>query len=296
MPNPSFEDTTNCVGFPLYNNSFPCFSPNLATPDYYSSLNTCGYDRLYAGIINGTGFQLPMSGDAFAGLYLYLPGNPFPTREYIEVSLIDTLKANKDYLVNFFVTRANKFGMAVDAVGAYISNNPILNQINASPFPFQPQIENPPGNLLIDSLNWTLVSGIYSAVGGEKYMTIGNFYDDATTGKMIVDSSIDVSNNGYYYIDDVSIIELNTSSLINLMPYNPLIRTIFSNDESAQLHFQNSDIGNNYKIYNSIGELILNGAIVNSIANILLNNYSKGLYFLEWVSKRKIYLIKFIIQ
>ena len=262
VPNPSFEDTTNCSGFSIYLNSLPWFNPNIATPDYYSSLNTCGYNRLSSGIINGTGFQLPMSGDAFAGIYLYLPGNPLPTREYIEVDLIDSLIANKDYLVNFYVSRANKFGMAVDAVGAYISNNPIFNPNNSNPFTIQPQIENPPGNLLIDSLNWTLISGIYSAFGGEKYITIGNFYDDTNTGKMLVDSSFDVSNNGYYYIDDVSVNLIDTMQSVaeNFDQQNiKLTPNPAKQGDKIHLVFQKPQTFNyNLEIYNLEGQLILN--------------------------------------
>jgi outer membrane protein OmpA-like peptidoglycan-associated protein len=57
--------------------------------------------------------------------------------------------------------------------------------------------------------NWDQVCGIYEATGGEKFITIGNFYPDANTSSETNRKNKDLKINqivaAYYYIDDVSV-------------------------------------------------------------------------------------------
>ena len=67
------------------------------------------------------------------------------------------------------------------------------------------------GNPVItDTLNWIKVSGIYIAQGGEKYITIGNFFDNAHTYEDTLNAQSQYIE-AYYYIDDVSVLEINSS-------------------------------------------------------------------------------------
>lgn len=66
---------------------------------------------------------------------------------------------------------------------------------------FTPQINNSSG--YFDSLNWTLVSGTYIASGGENWIVIGNFKDDATTSTSVYNSL--GAPSCYVYIDNVSL-------------------------------------------------------------------------------------------
>ena len=50
---------------------------------------------------------------------------------------------------------------------------------------------------------------VYAAGGGENYITIGNFYNDANTDTMILSSFPD--NIIYYYTDDISVVEYDTA-------------------------------------------------------------------------------------
>jgi outer membrane protein OmpA-like peptidoglycan-associated protein len=66
---------------------------------------------------------------------------------------------------------------------------------------------------------WTILQGIYRAKGGEDYLAIGNFqtkfeeqyrqYDVPLSIRE--DKSIDIFNNAYYYIDDVSLFPISDS-------------------------------------------------------------------------------------
>ena len=59
-----------------------------------------------------------------------------------------------------------------------------------------------------DTLNWKLIQGIYVANGGESFITIGNFNNDLTTDT-ITSNSTSLYDGAYYYIDDVSVIEIS---------------------------------------------------------------------------------------
>ncbi|CAN5572853.1 hypothetical protein BH11BAC2_BH11BAC2_03600 [soil metagenome] len=99
VPNPSFEDTTNWNNWYVLNGSTPWFNPTSASPDYFSIYPN--YGQLVPN--NGNkGYQLPKTGNAFAGLFTFFGGE---TREYLEIELFDSLKANQTYFVEFYISR-----------------------------------------------------------------------------------------------------------------------------------------------------------------------------------------------
>ena len=59
-------------------------------------------------------------------------------------------------------------------------------------------------------MNWVKISGIYTAHGGEQYITIGNFKLDTQTDTLRVNTLGDYTA---YYIDDVSVIPLDSIQL-----------------------------------------------------------------------------------
>ncbi len=207
VPNPSFEDTLNCDSFQIYHAGFPWFTPTNCTPDYYYGLNpTCGNSAFQ----NPSGFQLPYDGIAYVALYIANPLFSFVnTREYICSELTDTLSATKEYYLEFYVSRANEFYLATDDIGAYVSSQVPLNT-GCSYLPYTPQVENPQGNIITDSLNWTKISGVFTAQGGEKYLTIGNFKDSINTTIIDADNGNGNYNNCKYYFDKIFLVPLDS--------------------------------------------------------------------------------------
>ncbi len=203
VPNWSFEDTIQCPdNFGQLNRTQNWFNPTTGTPDYFNSCNGGFFSVPY----NAFGYQIARTGNAISGCYYGGP-NLFPAnnREYIETQLTDSMVNAHKYCISFYVSRANSSSMAISNVGCYLSNNSIMTN-NIFNLPVTPQIENPVGNYLTDTSAWLRISETYVSNGGENYITIGNFHDDAST------DSIRLNQNGndfyYYYIDDVSIIEI----------------------------------------------------------------------------------------
>lgn len=203
VPNNGFELHTTCPGgFSQFNGYVSNWvSPNTASPDY---MNSCA-NPLPAGVPqNGIGYQAPHSGNAYAGTYTF-SGTIY--REFIQVQLTSPLTAGQEYLFSMYAVLHNKSHTAVDDLGAYFSvtapNASTAGMLSGSP---QPQLSNPYGNVITDTLNWTLISGTYTATGGEQYLTLGHLKSDANTTYL----SLPYGTVGaYYYFDDISLTEIN---------------------------------------------------------------------------------------
>src|SRR4030095_4183480 len=169
----------------------------MASPDY---MNACA-NPLPAGVPqNGVGYQQTHSGEGYAGCYL--TGGGFYT-EYIQVHLAAPLVAGNEYLFKMYAVLHNKSETASDDIGAYFSvtapTSAGVGYLNGNPVP---QITNPSGNVITDTLNWQLITGTYTATGGESYLTIGHFKPDSLVNYI----SLPYGNLGtYYYFDDISL-------------------------------------------------------------------------------------------
>ncbi|MCX6210516.1 MAG: T9SS type A sorting domain-containing protein [Bacteroidetes bacterium] len=75
--------------------------------------------------------------------------------------------------------------------------------------PANPQVENK--SIIQDTLNWVKVAGVFTAQGGEQYLTIGNFRTNATSAFTVFQS---VGYGGAaYYVDDVAVYNLDSFCL-----------------------------------------------------------------------------------
>jgi len=104
------------------------------------------------------------------------------------------LTAGSWYYLSFYVSLAET-ACGIEHIGAYFSvSNPYMN--NFYVMDVEPQIETNNG-YISDKDNWVLISGCYQALGGEQYLVVGNFRDDA-------ESPFDPNCGGYayYYIED----------------------------------------------------------------------------------------------
>jgi hypothetical protein len=217
VPNWSFEDTTQCPNSGgQINFASPWYNPNASSPDYFNQCGTAGFQFL-----NFRGFQIARTGQAYSSVCVYGSIGLSSVREYIQVQLLGTLIAGENYCVSFYVSYADMSSffnsympIVISEIGMLFSNNPVTSS-NYLPFPYTPQIVSPSGTFLSDTLNWMEISGVYTAFGGERFITIGNFKDDSNTDTLhLIENGLD--SQGYYYIDDVSVINCNdTLSSVN---------------------------------------------------------------------------------
>ena len=211
--NPSFENYSNCPN--NMNELIFCDSwnnPTLAgSPDYY---NICSVSNLVDVPTQNFGtfhsFQQPKTGSAYIGITTF--GTTFPNvREYIQSSLMLPFVANECYFVNFYINSVDWSGLANNNIGAFFSINEIYNNNGAPSFllNYASQIKKIKNPIMFDTSNWVNVAGVYKAIGGEQFITIGNFDEDEQTNSLIFNSSALNLTESYYFIDDVSVIAVS---------------------------------------------------------------------------------------
>ncbi len=235
--NPSFEDTVSCpnsyyqvtraVGW-----NIPLF---FSTADYLNSCNTIGNVDIPK---NFFGYELAHTGNAYAGVITYAVfqnGQILNYREYIQGTLTDSLTAGVNYFVRWYVSAGDSCNYVCNNIGIYFSQNEIHDTCpTMCNLQYLPQIENPSTNNLNSRNGWTEISGFYTAIGGEKYIIIGNFRDTTNTiatytgWSSIPDSIFPNREYSYYYVDDILITPHDSLTSIKESEY-PVSLTITPN-------------------------------------------------------------------
>ncbi len=202
VPNPSFEDTLGCpyqwdgiqMGF-----AANWFQPTWGSPDLFTGC--------YLVPQSFNGYQLANSGSAYGGIITscHKPFGCDPTninREYLSVRLLDSLEAGEKYYCSFSVSRADSIQYAAN-FGVLLSDS--LHQESTMNLPFIPQFETSTPHL--DKEKWTVYNFSFNALGGEEFLTIGNFRDQQNSVTTYIGDGGDSLNweylFSYYYIDDV---------------------------------------------------------------------------------------------
>ena len=215
VPNPSFEE---CYDFPSKQGEFELvkgwFMPYNRgnTPDYFhrEAKEPDNYWEFMKVPNNLNGYQEPKSGYAYCGIFVW------PETEIIGCKLIKELGKESFYKVIFHISLIENVNYAIDNIGCYFSDTKIRyvskgafnKKIKEQKYKFIPQITSSVGTPIIDTENWTKISGIFKAKGGEKYMYIGCFSSlSELKVKKIKRRSLGVS---YYLIDDVSVVEVDS--------------------------------------------------------------------------------------
>lgn len=162
--------------------------------------------------VNGVGYQYPKHGGAYMRLTLWCPfcGPPF-TRSNLKNRLKQNLIAGITYCVRMYVTVQDMCPNAIDGFGFYFGDNSIDTIIYNARLPLTfltPQVSNPVGNIILDSMNWVPITGTFTANGTEKYLIISNFKSDIATNTVLTGY---MPANGWaeYFVDAVSCIEVN---------------------------------------------------------------------------------------
>jgi OmpA-OmpF porin, OOP family len=271
VPNPSFEDSTNCQGLGLYMTSSPWFNCNMATPDYFSMFQGCG---VYIPTILG-GPQLPKHGYHYVGLYYFqVPAG----REYLEIELLDTLEANHLYDVICFVLLAKEYKLGINRIEACFSDTIVYNLSMTDLVVNCNSINLNSSNLpVIDTINWVKVSANYIANGNEKYLTIGNFQPDSLTQSVVVNAN-GIIPAAYYYVDSVSVTDLGLVGLNDIQASDRL--EIVPNPVSATCVIT-SNGNDTYALYSSIGQLIKTIPIVKGENSLDFSDLSSGIYLFK---------------
>ena len=285
IPNPGFEADTACpytAGQVYF--ATPWFQPNYyfgtvtsaCSSDLYNECAPYGPTSVPKNNSLG-GYQPPKSGAGYCGFEVKNPGAT-TSREYIETSLDSSLIAGKTYCVEFYVALCDTVKYAISNIGAYFSVDSLLYSSAAGTnLPVSPQVENPITNMLSDTANWMLISGQFIASGGERFMTVGNFRDNASTNQLNVGGSFGYS---MYYFDDFSVKCCNCSSSVpTISPIAIVIPSLFNSNESFEI--KSLPVNSKLYIYNSLGQLLYKSESYKN--EYRLSNLPTGIYYYNLV-------------
>lgn len=253
VPNPSFEEYDSCPRFLDDFSAKDWFNPTIASPDYYNGCNTFN-----SGVpMNELGNQYARTGIAYTGIIQSYNESPTSYREYIQCKLKNELKPNKEYQVAFYVSLADSSIRACDNIGAYFSETSVFSLDNTNLI-FSPQVISEESKPIRDKIDWVKIDGVFVAIGGEQYLTIGIFSDNANTNFLDVPNGW--CNEPYYYIDDVSVIEIERIVFEMPSAFSPNGDNI--NDTYNPVYFDSSLKVNEFRIYNMWGEIVHNDPLV----------------------------------
>jgi hypothetical protein len=216
VPNPSFEIYDTCPpqltpegvsGLEAICNAIPWYQPN--HPELYCSGSTDYYNICSNAVpSNYNGYQYARTGFAYASAGVFNCVSPFGGREYFQVLLIERLKTKK-YCSFFFVSSSEKQRSATSCIELVFTED-TLKQLNEPMFyaPIIIQSSISSKQIISDTINWTLIKGIYKAHGNEQFMTVGCFKPYENVEFICPDNDPFQCGWTYYYFDDFGVYEL----------------------------------------------------------------------------------------
>jgi gliding motility-associated-like protein len=177
------------------------YTPGEGTSDLCHS---CGGGD--AGVPNNLwGYEQPYSGTGYGHIICYYPFNGLNYREYMEVELACPLKAGENYRVSFFVSCSDNSRFAIDGIGLLLTENALSQEGSGIIDAGMPAtISQYPGVPISMKNGWMEITGIITAIGNERFITIGNFIqDDELT---ITEFSGSQTMYSSFYVDMVSVV------------------------------------------------------------------------------------------
>jgi len=244
--NPGFENYSDC----------PILSDQITKAYHWSAVDSsgppgvckpelCHMCSIYGNTAvpaNARFYQMPYRDSAFAQVQVYFdeyippPQNYY--RDYLQGRFHSPLSQGVTYCVSFYVNLANKSNYGINRIGAYIDDGSIDTSTTCGfPQAYIPQITYT-GGVFTDTVNWVKVEGSYTAHGGERFITIGNFYDKVnTTATNIRPNCSDICHISWMLIDEVSVIQSNLDAFAgNDTTINEGDSVFLGRPSASQLH------------------------------------------------------------
>lgn len=286
--NGGFEETIVCPNDMYHINNgllLNISNPSNYSPDYYNLCNNLIPFGSFGVPSNVRGYQMARTGNAYIGLDLW--EKSAPARNFIQLKFTDTLKQGHHYNFTCYLNMANKFRYATANFGAYFSVDSV-SMPTLDVLPFVPQIENPDSNILTDTLYWMPITGTYLANGGEQYILLGNFkpvaegYDTAYQYY----GSPTHANWAYYYIDDVSLIDLDSTLSVKENEAMSQVE-VFPNPASSVLNIKLNAPQQQYSIIDIKGNTLMQNSInKQEQIQIDINALPSGFYVINFINKQ----------
>ena len=216
------------------------------------------------------------------GLYVYWSYTL--KREFKTSYLLAPLVEGVSYHVEFHVSMMDSAWYASRNIGVYFSENIPPSDLQGL-LALEPQVRYEGTEFLTDKQGWMKVEGSFTAQGGERYLTIGNFDTDEETDTLFVHGGgVSPSHSevywslAYYYIDGVSVIpdsiylstrDIEQEARFNLYP-NPATETLTIETESKQQQ--------ELQLFDATGRLVFEKRLISNREEIGVGHLPRGVY------------------
>lgn len=222
--NPGFEDTLHLIPFKNYEAIYPLckywVNPNAGTSDYFSSFaddlewqtTNVGY---YSVGDNPISNSLPHTGNGMIGGLLYEYESN--SREFCMGRLSEELLPGVEYCLGLWVRRGENSGYTSCQLSIGFNSDSIVFPDIIGIIPLDRQVSIDVSD--VDSSEWRHKALTYLAVGGEKYIYIGNNELNVDSSCIqVYDELSEIWNSSYILIDDLEVFEGTDCFLGELLP------------------------------------------------------------------------------
>ncbi len=249
-----------------------------SSPDYY---HPC-FPTDWSLPSNFWGGGESFSGEGYIGLIAFFETNLL--REFVNIELIEGLVEGVSYHAEFHVSMMDSCWYASRNLGALFSESIPSDNLQFL-LNMNPQVRYGGSGFLTDKQGWVKVEQSFTAQGGERYLTIGNFDDDENTDTLFVPGGGSFRPNqpdywsfAYYYIDGVSVIpdsiylgvnDFENEEVFDLYP-NPTTETLTIETESKQQQ--------ELQLYDATGRLVLQQHLSTARQEIGVGHLPRGVY------------------
>jgi gliding motility-associated-like protein len=263
VTNPGFEEYNHCPdsrseitaspGYDTFTTALDWIDPTNTTPDYF---NRCGTDSaVRLPYLTLDGYHEPRTGNGCAGFSAFAgdPGDYVTDyySEYVETRLSSPLIAGHSYYICFYVCltyhdRSYFNIISVNNIGAILTNDMADTTCNGPVFFMTGNevVHTPAGFYVTDTAQWTLVSGVYHATGGEQWLTIGRFNPEPFEYIILrTAEKPPYKTHGvcYLLVDDVCAIDMNNPVGTDTSVYAPQFPIMVGDDRPGQYQWLNGD-------------------------------------------------------
>jgi outer membrane protein OmpA-like peptidoglycan-associated protein len=169
------------------------------------------------------GKEYPKDGDNYAGILTFSYNNKKP-RTYLQTKLVKSLTSGLDYCINVHISLADLSRYAIDNIGIHFSETPLSldkkgDIIFSDKSELDKVLKDQENKIFKSRYKWEKICGIYQADGKEKYITIGNFYNNKDTKYEKLLKPIDFTGvqlaEAYYYVDKIEVRLIDDPSYCN---------------------------------------------------------------------------------